>query len=414
MKKRLWVVLMVMNLMYSAVCLGQDNWIPGYVVKPSGDTIKGLIRDENDQSQWKQCKFKVDANGLEQNFKPADLLAYKYNDGRYYVTKMMPDSSVAEPVFFEFMVHGKVNLYRLNKGSERYFVEKDSAVHELKNTETIERINNQNYEKKNREYVGTLFYLFGDANMQSDISESVFRPKALIGLAKKYHDKVCTDEVCVIYEREVKPIHVNFSLHGGPTYNKLNFGTVIETDYRLGAMLGCRFEFENIIDLNENISVMADVNLQWMKSYTLSPLERYFRNVTYEGKTYTISTINSASTFVTSLDVNTNALFLKIPISVNYTFLKGNFRPYVGVGFINELTLSQNDEFKLELFYDRYGQSIPFYNFGFQGKIGGKIKLNSEHVMYLECNFERSETLKVDQLFHLRNVLFSFVCGYTF
>lgn len=210
MKKRLWVVLMVMNLMYSAVCLGQDNWISGYVVKPSGDTIKGLIRDENDQSQWKQCKFKVDANGLEQNFKPADLLGYQYSDGRYYVTKKAPDSEMVEPVFFEFLVRGKVNLYRFNNGSERYFVEKDSAVHELKNTETIERIDEQNYQKKNREYLGTLFYLFGDANMQSDISESVFRPKALIGLAKKYHDKVCTDEVCVVYEREVKPIHVNF------------------------------------------------------------------------------------------------------------------------------------------------------------------------------------------------------------
>lgn len=179
-------------------------------------------------------------------------------------------------------------------------------------------------------------------------------------------------------------------------------------------MLGCRFEIENFIDLNENLSVMVDVDLQLMKSYTFHAMDRYIRNITYEGEKYLFSQNSNIYSAVSSLDVNINALLLKIPISINYTFLKGNFRPYVGVGLLNALTLSQNNEFKYDLYYERYGQSIPFYNLGFQGKLGGKIKLTSGHVVYLECDYERSETIKTDQLFRLNNNLFSFVCGYTF
>lgn len=412
MKQKL-ILCVIVFLLSGNYIIGQNNWHSGYILKTEVDTIYGFIDLRDSRSNSSQCYFRKEKTEPVQIFKPDELLGYRYTGGKYFLSKNIKDHNLDKTVFLEFLIEGKLNVYHYRDDSDRYFVEKDGELYELKNTEEKVEIDHVKYERDKKEYIGLLNHLMKEADIQSAIESSNLEAKSLIHIARVYHDKVCTDEKCVIYEMNVKPVRIVFSLHGGVTFNKFTFGNVLTTAYGMGKTIGGKFEFLNTMAWNDNIAVEVDFSLQQFTNYTLKIAEGDRALISYENEYYTIWKKVFPS-YLNSLDVDMKSMALKIPVSATYTLSKGKLQPYLGLGFINMFVLSQNTDFVYSIFYDEYGKSIPGYHYGAVGKIGSKYQLKNEQSVYFEFNYESTQSASVNQYLRLKNSLYSICVGYAF
>ncbi|HEY6913531.1 MAG TPA: hypothetical protein VI413_02555 [Paludibacter sp.] len=347
---------------------------------------------------------------------PQELWGYRFNDGKFYISKKIEGHELGKPVFLEFLIHGKINVYHLQDDNDRYFVEKDSTLYELKNTEVLKYVNSTKHLINRNEYIGILTVLLNDADMQPDIVNCNLEAKSLIKIAKEYHEKVCSGEKCIIYEKSIKPIHVNKSVHAGVSINTINFGDEIISNYGLGSLFGFRLELENALNWQENLSIVLDFTLQRLTNYKLRANDNYMSyRIKYNNVDYTLS--NNREPYMTirqSLDVNIKTIALKIPFSINYTFSKGKIRPYIGTGIENTFIVSQNNDFIYKHFYNEFNRSIPVYQVGVVEKAGSKYMLKNNQFIYAELNYELNKSLNINQFLRFTNNLFSITFGYAF
>lgn len=397
---------------------GQNDWAPGYIIKNQGDTLYGYIDNRDSHSNSRQCYFRTGKQSEKQVFSPADISGYRYNNGRFFISKCTENTISCEPVFLEFLIHGSVDMYHYKDVVDHYYIEKDGEIHELKNTKEIKKYNDVNYLKENKEYVGILNALLKDADILPQIQKTPFDTKSLIKIAKTYHEKTCSDEACIIYEKTKKPIHVIWGIQAGVSWNKFSFGEETESGGSPGILLGGKLEFENIIDWQENLSFEVDATLQRFTKYHLTEVGKsYYSHIIYNDIEYTLTNnqyLNSYYEGIYDLEVNIKTTTLKIPFILKYTLLKGNIKPYVGIGYINSIVLSQNQGFIYQRFYSVINKSIPLYHRGFLGRVGTSIGLQNGHSACLELNFEHTASMNINQQLRFYNNLFSLSLGYKF
>jgi hypothetical protein len=423
MQRNLTVILFIIIL--RGYCLSQNDWSSGYIISNQKDTIYGFIDSRNSNSNSKQCYFKKGKQEKTQIFSPQELVGYRFNDGRFYISKSIGGSEIKTPVFFEFLFQGIINVYHTQDNADRYFVEKDSILYELKNTEVLKRMYgteayNQNMYSENliekKEYIGILSALLNDAEIQPDIMKCKLKTESLIEIAKKYHEKVCGNEKCIIYEKIVKPLYITKGIHTGVSMNTINFGNELVSDYSFAGLLGFRFELENALAWNENLSVVLDFTLQRFSNYKLMVNNNSNYNIEYNNVKYMLSSTNAQFSMTNkySLNVDIKTIALKIPFTINYTFSKGKIRPYIGTGIENMIILSQNNHLIYRQFYSEYNNSIPTYQVGLVEKAGSKYMLKKQQLLYLEFNYELINNLNMNQFLRFTNNIFSLTFGYAF
>lgn len=419
-------LILILILAISPLVQSQSDWRKGYIIKHEGDTIYGLIDDRGSRSNSKQFSFKIGNDAKPNTFLPKDVLGYRFIDGKFYVSKLINLNGHTEVVFLEFMLHGRVDLYHYQNENEYYFMEKDTVLQELKNSEVIipmtttdengRQIATHDRSVDRKEYIGQLSYMLRDGNMQSDIQSSSLEARSLLKIAKKYHYKVCPDVQCVIYEKTIKPVKWNLGFHAGISMNKLDFGGYMVTNFGLGTFIGGRLELENVLIWQERFSFSFDLTLQRYAEYTFSATElSKTTQIRYQNKDYELSK-NPVNSLLnrSSLDANIELYTLKAPLVVNYQFSKKKIRPYIGFGFDNMIVLHESKEFVYPLFNDYYKKNYPTYHFGFIGKTGAKYLLRNQHFLYFELSYEYLTNLNINQFYRLTNNSFSLLLGYSF
>ena len=413
MKKNL---LSIIIIFISTSCFSQNDWISGYIIKTQGDTVYGFVDNRASRVNEKYCFFRSELAGETQKFNPDELVSYRLSNGRYYVAKSIEEEGYENPVFLEFLIQGMLNIYHYSEeGISRFFAEKDGKLFELKNTKVIQTISQTVYQKENKEYIGLLSYALMDANMLQDIQKTKFNTKSLINVAKKYHEKVCTGEKCIIYERSSKLIHHIFSIHTGISLNKFNWGDYTVSDYRPSSLLGCSFEFENAFAWAENLNLILGLTYQNYTNYTLSEKDvDDGSNVTYNNQKYYLTSNKYIYSGIKNLDVNLKMDVLKIPVYINYNFSKGQIKPYIGAGISSMYVFSQNKDFVYNRFYSEYNKSIPTFHVGAIGTAGCKFIFKNNQGIYLELTYEHTQVPKVDQFLRFATNTFTLNCGYFF
>jgi hypothetical protein len=397
---------------------GQNDWATGYIIKNQGDTLYGYIDNRDSHSNSQQCYFRSSKQSEKQVFSPADISGYRYDNGRFFISKCTENTKSCEPVFLEFLVHGSVDMYHYKDVADHYYIEKEGKIYELKNTKEIKKYNDVTYQKENKEYVGVLTALLKDADIQPQIQKTTFGTKSLIKIAKTYHEKTCTDEACIIYEKTKKTIHVIWGIQAGISWNKFRFGKETESDVGSAILIGGKFEFENIIDWQENLSFEIDATLQQYTKYHLTEIEKsYYDLISYNNTEYTLTNnqyLNGLYDGISDLEVNIKTTILKIPFVLKYNFLKGKIRPYAGVGYINAIVLGQNQDFIYKRFYYKFNKSIPTYQGGLLGRAGTNFSFHNGQSACLELNFERTMSMNINQHSRFNNSIFSLSVGYMF
>ena len=392
-------------------CYSQNDWKAGYIIKNSGDTVFGMIDNRDSKSNSNHCYFRKDEVSKTIQYGPTELEGYKFNDGKFYVSKNIAVGDSIQKFFLEFLIEGKVNIFHYQNDSSHFYLEKDGKLYVLKNTTIIQDIRGTKYYIDKKEYLEMLNTLMKDANMQSLIDKSRLDSKSLIKIAKNYHERVCSDEQCIIYEKKIKPIHATLGFQIGESINRFNFGNELISDYSLSTYLGFRAEFENIISYEENLSLMVDLTVQKFSKYNFRERDKY-TTISYNGQYYTIFD-NTYNEDLKSINIDLKAVELKLPVVVNYTFSKGKIRPYIGVGISNTIVLSQNKEFIYLTLVQKYNQSIPTYSMGIVGRAGCKYALKNNHTIYTDLNIDYSQNFNTNEFLRLNNNLYSFTVGYT-
>lgn len=392
-------------LALSQIGFTQDQWKSGYVLPIEGDTIYGQIQVRDSKSNSNKCVFQLSANEKSTTYSPTQIQGYRIDGGKFFVSKSVAKVNDGEPLFFEFLINGRVKIYHIKADESRYFVEKENEIYELLNSELEVNHEGARYVRESKEYVGTLSYLFSDATDKLDVSTSRLDPKSLIAVSKKYHENVCPNEVCTIYEMpDVKP-QVSYSFFSGVFFSSLNFGTDIISDTRWNGLIGAKMVVDKPFYWAENVSLHVDFALSRYSEYGLIRGTRT-RYVQYESKPHTMRE--------NPLNVNFKALSLKAPISVNYYLFHKRLKPYLGMGVVNLIFIKQNSDFEYSHFIGEYGRSIPFYHLGLLAKTGMKYPLENGKNIFIEASYEVSENLNPNQYLRLKTRSLSFILGYNF
>jgi hypothetical protein len=392
-------------------CYAQNNWKPGTIFNTSGDTIRGFIDYRDSRSNSMQCFFRKEILSQTEVFQPNDISGYRFDEGEYFISKEVTIDSSTTTVFLEFILDGIVNLYHYKEDNDIFFIERDDNLYKLQNSTEIVKVYNRDYLYEKKEYIGLLTLLMQDGQMQTDINNSQLNAKSLIKISKKYHNQVCPDDECIIYERK-NEVNVSFGVHFGTSVNSFNFAERFDTNYGLSNFVGCRVKFENLFDWAEKVSFTTEFSLQRFSKYKLTPkLGR--SDITYNNENYVLHTDHQYLNALSELDVDLKIIALKVPVTVNYTFSQGKLKPYLSLGVLNTFILSENKNFIYHVFYNEFGSSVPKYMIGYTGRIGSDISINEKHTIYTEISFDYSSNNQTSELLFY-NKMYSLTVGYTF
>lgn len=309
---------------------GQSDYRPGYIINNSRDTIYGLIDYRGDIRNSEVCSFKQNSDSQVIEYKPGEIFAYRFTNSKYYITKELPLRSGNKICFAEFLINGIVNIYSLKSTlGDKFFIENEQGnISELINDEVDVVINDVAYRKFNKKYLGVLKYYFNDSKeVQEKVDKIKFDPKYLIDIAKEYHDKVCKSKECIIYEKVLPAVHLEFApvysinysefeFKGNPIYAKANFNRSINHS------LGVKFLFW-LPRINERISTEVDVyynqrNQNGSCEESTSPITNVYYDIHLKSQTFGSS------------------------ILIKYIYPKGIIKPSILLGYDFQFLIKNN------------------------------------------------------------------------
>jgi len=346
----------------------QDRYAEGYIINLQNDTLHGFLEIQGEKLASRGCNFKTSEKAPLQKFSPAEIVAYRFKAGRFMISKTIDVAGNPETVFLEYLIKGKASLYQHpGETAPRYFIEteKDGMI-ELSEPQKI--IHNDsgafyNISKHN----GKLLYLMADCpEIKKEIEQTPLRPKPMIKLANRYHDLVCTDEVCVVFERRYKKVEYLPSVYAGLSVKRIKFGSGLISDYMSGINAGAALEVRNLLANNEKISLETGISITRINQTVLrAPADlrgseliiisnRYYY-VNNREELYLSDFYNKVFSVKTDLKLTS----LTVPLIMKYNFHKEKSRAGFGLGPLLTFNISENKDMDYPFFTSRFGRNIP-------------------------------------------------------
>ena len=298
-----FILLFITGLFFSTVlCIAQKDFRPGYAVNAAGDTLTGEIDYRGDILMGAVCRFRFSSTEKEVVYTPYEINEFRFNESKYFVSKLVN----GQKIFLEFLIKGKVNIYTYkDQVGEHFFIEKSGlGLSELPYEEGITYKDNTPIEFKSTTHIGLLNIYMQDApEFQSRIAR-MDKPKErwLIDLAKDYHNRVCKDEECIIFEKNLPFLKVDLEVVAGLNYKKdgvvdeyyyyMQEGNIVNQGYFQAGVLA-NFWLPRV---NEKLSLRTGIMYSTFRAY------------------------------------NESKKYYKIPVQVGYLYPKGIVRPKLAYG----------------------------------------------------------------------------------
>lgn len=372
----------------------EDKYRSGFIITNSNDTINGFIQAYNINA-YTQCRFKKKLVDKVVEYLPGEILAYRFDDSKFYISKQAPLETGNKLLFLEYLIKGKARVYFFHDDMDHYFIETENKkILELSEyPKLITKEDGTSYYKEDH-YKGRLKYMLSDCpEILPEIERSSLKPGNMINLAKDYHNRVCKSEQCTVFERKIKPVKIQISIVGGFAFNKFEIEQS-HTNVSMEGLIGCKFDIENLFFSSEKSTIQLGLLFQNYSNYTM-----------YNE--------NNANTIYYAMKSNLNTVAVRIPMIYKYSFSLERIRPYVGAGFTNAFVISSNKDFSIYDSWMNITKPFPFYQAGVIGVVGTKLMLNNKHAINLELNYEYNQDLKsVDHLYALKSSNISFIFGY--
>ncbi len=229
--KRYIVFYLLIFIFNNAVA--QSEFKDAYILVSENDTIFGQIDNKSYLQNSLYCDFRVNENDSVQRYYPKDLFAYRFINGKYYISKNIEEETIDTSYFFEYLINGELDIYFLQKAERNmYYVSDDGIIlNKLKKHKKIIYKDEKRMLLESNQYIGLLDYYTADYPvLKSDIRNiTVLNHKNLIKLGEKYHDLACEGEQCMIYEKKISK---KLILEVSPAYNFVINQKLISTETR--------------------------------------------------------------------------------------------------------------------------------------------------------------------------------------
>jgi hypothetical protein len=372
--------------------MAQSDFRNGYIIKNDNDTVHGLINYKGNKANARKCIFKQNIDSENQLFSPNEIKGYRFTDGKNYVSKALGKENILEQIFLEYLINGIIDIYYYrDELGEHYLVDKgNSTMYELKNDEKEELINNVRYIKESKEYIGILKAIFKDSPTLSKKAETIkLNHKTLIDIAHDYHNEVCNDQECIIYEKELPKVKSTYGFIVG-----LNGMSISETGYitdDLYFIKNSKFGF----NIFPSIGLYYKINMPFENERLYFQYEGTYSRINLTGSDSYIESeyhLNYLNDYTLTLNTFNNLVLLKYELpnaKIKPTFQIGGFARYF---FKTEYT--QNLEVKFEsggTYYTKKITASPFskLDFGINCGVGlSRINLNNKELM-IDLRYQR-------------------------
>ena len=399
------------------ICIfAQSDFKKGYILTINNDTVKGLIDLNSDANSIHHCKFKTDENAPFTEYYPSSINGYRFDNGRYYISKNIKIDSTLSKIFLEYLVDGISDLYFFrDKNGDHFLIEKkpDDFVEVHKFDKTV-RKNGVDYTTTDNRYIGILKLEFQDTpELYHKIENMAINRATMTNLLVDYHNKVCNGK-CIVYTKENKKTIINFGIVTGLNFNKIilikpSNDVGIDPDFLNGKFkwsaapsLGCFFNI-NEPDINEKLSFQYEIKYSQNKQHA----------------TITKADIYEIKNFDGSVDFkwqSINQLFY-----LNYKLTTKQISPSIFLGCFYNISFSQmnkehlnayiNNVFSHEINTDLSRNSNYFgllggvgINYSAIGKHGIRTELMYQFTKSLIIHFDRSLMLQTISLNILINL----------
>ena len=311
-KRRLFILAI---LLFTGSCTwAQRNYRSGYIITNQHDTIRGWIDYRGDIRNAVTCSFKATESGQVTDYTPLDIFAYRFTDGKYYLSKNVGDT-IPKHVFLEYLVKGVVHLlyYRESDGTDCYFLEKDEQLLALEMYQREVYVDKQLSVRTLKPYIGILKSALQAHEISKNVDFIKLEHKPLVKLVKKYHTYMGLDSLEYTVYDQKKPLL------------SLRFGPVVGVDFSTAKISKRVAKNEYSPKPSTNFSVGANLNV-WMPRIN----EKIFMQLQAMYTKYYF--FGTCETSLSSIDVHIRSNVVQTGLSIKYEYPTGKWRPALAVG----------------------------------------------------------------------------------
>ena len=232
--------LLFVGVLFSYLSYSQENYLPGFVIKNNGDTLKGFIDYRNWGINPRKIDFKSTNNSGSISFKPTDIKEFSVKD-EIYVSGIIDventtvvdrdlehDSQIRitiDTTFLQTLIKGGKGLYyyRNSNGRESFYVNKEGGFELLVYKKYLQRQGTTDYIIENKAYMGQLnLFLIDCATIRSKIENASYSQSDLIKLFQNYYK--CSSSK-IGFQRKAEKVHFEIGALAGVSLTNLKFNS---------------------------------------------------------------------------------------------------------------------------------------------------------------------------------------------
>jgi hypothetical protein len=240
------------------------------------------------------------------------------------------------------------------------------------------------YVSEQKKYKRILYYVFGkSAKVRKEISNMSLNHKSMIRIARDYHEEVCTDKECVVFEKKLPVFKVNIGPAIGISMDGLevdkglkeNYDFLEGSDFNISVFpaAGLRIRF-TMPNLNERLSFIYSPELGFQKFRTLNQTD-------YMG-------------YPAESDISFSRYNLINSAFLCYDFTFGKIKPYVFAGIRMNYYFKTDYSRKLSYTGGAFIKEYNIYPFPISISYSPAIGAGISHI------FENTGTVALDFLYY--------------
>jgi hypothetical protein len=334
----------------------QSDFKDGFIITNKQDTVYGLINIR--RSNFDECVFKKSLDSDPETYKPREIHSYRIINGKYYISMTVPirnsdvilqdiifdqqnrdgkiqnvrfkDSTITQKnLFAEYLLDGIVKMYFVKDNGSHYFVQSpNNRLVELKKDKIETKHNGVLYAVNERDsYKGVLLSIVGnEPSLKSRISNMSFEHRDIIDIGKKYHELTCKNGKCIVYQKNITPLILDYGILIGAqkpflknsedilddAYNKADFTSTPSLE------IGVELRLNNLIPDHESFSLKFAAEY-WRNQFKDNSYHPYYdyREETFN---YSFSNIKIDIDGVLKLSPKLEHLFIEAGFSMCFNF----------------------------------------------------------------------------------------------
>jgi hypothetical protein len=346
LNKRIALIFFVVFIFQPSFC--QENYLPGYIIRLSGDTLLGSVDYRNWEKNPNKILFKTRGDESVINYTPIDIKGFGVLDEIYesaiVETEVSPFKTEdlqhdyelmirIDTTFLQTMIRGTKCLYyyKNKSGQEQFYIRKDSSYELLIHKKYLKEQEGQTIIAENKKYIGQLtIYLNDCPSLQKKLNALVYQKNSLENLFLFYYK--CTQTGIKFQKKTEKPF-LEFGVVAGMTMTSLksysdDYGyVVITSDFTPSINFSAGLFLEVIFPRNQ---------AKWSLCNELS-FSPYHENCRYEEfeqeNKYEITYTNIGFAYLKlnnllrfRYPVGAFSLFVSAGLSNGYAFLTENYK----------------------------------------------------------------------------------------